>query len=348
MASPAPETFHGWQATSPTSPLTHRAFTPKPWAETDVDIKITHCGVCASDLHSMRSGWGPTPYPCTLGHEIVGTAVRVGAQVRPDIKVGSRVGVGPQGYTCRQPTCPPCSSGHENYCPHRVATYGDNYADGAASHGGFADFCRHDSGSVFAIPEGLGSASAAVMLCAGATVFEPLVEAGVEGKRVGVVGLGGLGHLGVLFARALGARTVGEGKRKDALRLGVDTYVATDKEEGWAEKNAASLDVIVCTVSGEGMPLKEYLGLLAPRGRFCQVGIPEKPLPQLDVMELVLNGTSIGFSDSASPGNIRRMLSLAAEKGIEAWTETRRMEDVNQVVKDMAEGKARYRYVLEN
>lgn len=191
------------------------------------------------------------------------------------------------------------------------------------------------------------------MLCAGATVFEPLVDAGVEGKRVGVVGLGGLGHLGVLFARALGARTVvafsrEEGKRADAFRLGVDTYVATGEEEGWAEKNAGSLDVIVCTVSGEGMPLKEYLGLLSPRGRFCQVGIPEKPLPQLDAMELVLNGTSIGFSDSASPANIRRMLILAAEKGIEAWTETRRMEDVDRVVKDMAQGKARYRYVLEN
>ncbi|KAL9123849.1 MAG: hypothetical protein Q9217_006761, partial [Psora testacea] len=296
---------------------------------------------------------GPTPYPCTLGHEIVGTAVRVGTQARPGIKVGDRVGVGPQGYTCRQSTCAPCSSGHENYCPRRVATYGDKYVDGSSSHGGFADFCRHDSGSVFNIPERLGSQSAAVMLCAGATVFEPLVEVGVEGKRVGVVGLGGLGHLGVLFARALGARTVvgfsrSEGKREDALRLGIDVYVATEKKEGWAEKNAASLDVIICTVSGEGMPLNEYLGLLTPRGRFCQVGIPEKPLPQLNAMELVLNGTCIGFNDSASPANIRRMLSLAAEKGIEAWTETRRMEDVARVVKDMAEGKARYRFVLEN
>ena len=277
----------------------------------------------------------------------------MGALAPSDITIGSRVGVGPQGYTCRQSTCTPCSDGHENYCPNRVATYGDTYPDGSSSHGGFADFCRHDAGSVFVIPDGLGSASAAVMLCAGATVFEPLVEAGVQGKRVGVVGLGGLGHLGVLFARALGAGRVmavsrGKGKRADAGRLGLDAYVATGEEEGWAEKNKASLDVIICTVSGEGMPLKEYLGLLAPRGRFCQVGIPEKPLPQLGAMELVLNGTTIGFSDSASPGNIRRMLSLAAEKGIEAWTETRRMEDVDQVVKDMAEGKARYRYVLEN
>lgn len=234
-----------------------------------------------------------------------------------------------------------------------MATYGDRYADGSSSHGGFADFCRHDSGSVFVIPDGLGSPSAAVMLCAGATVFEPLVEGAVEGKRVGVVGLGGLGHLGVLFARALGARTVvvfsrSEGKWEDALQLGADAYVATEKEGGWAEKNAASLDVVICTVSGGEMPLNEYLGLLRPRGRFCQVGIPEKPLPQLNVMELVLNGTRIGFSDSASPANIRRMLSLAAEKGIEAWTETRHMEDVDQVLKDMAEGKARYRFVLEN
>ena len=191
------------------------------------------------------------------------------------------------------------------------------------------------------------------MLCAGATVFEPLVEAEVFGKRVGIVGLGGLGHLGVLFAKALGAGQVvcfsrSQEKREDALKLGADEYIATGEGEGWAEKHAATLDVVICTVSGTGMPLTEYLGLLAPLGRFCQVGIPEKPLPQLDAMQLVLNGTSIYFSDSASPGNIEKMLNLAAEKNIEAWTQTRRMEHINQTLKDLEQGKARYRLVMKN
>lgn len=296
---------------------------------------------------------GPTPYPCCLGHEIVGTAIRVGRDARPGIQIGDRVGVGPQGFTCRQSTCDPCSSGHENYCPRRVATYGDKYADGSASHGGFADFCRHDSGNVFNIPRGLSSASAAVMLCAGATVFEPLLESEAKGKRVGIIGLGGLGHLGVLFARALGAGRIvafsrrGD-KRNDALRLGADEYVAVDEAGDWAERHASSLDLVICTISDSSMPLKEYLGLLGARGRFCQVGIPEAPLPQLDVMQLVLAGTNICFSDSASPGNIRKMLDLAVEKNIEAWTQVRPMEQINETVREMKEEKSRYRLVMKN
>ena len=284
----------------------------------------------------------------------MGTAVRVGRDARPGISVGDRVGVGPQGYTCRKSFCKPCSTGHENYCLDRVATYGDKYADGSLSYGGFADFCRHDSWSVVSIPKGVRSESASVMLCAGATVFEALVEAGVGDKMVGVVGVGGLGHLAVLFARALGARWVvafsrGEGKKGDAVEgLGADVFVATGVEEGWAEWWLHTMDVVVCTVSDPEMPFVDYLGLLKPRGRFCQVGIPEEPLPRLDAMALVLNGTSLCFSDSASPANVRRMLELAAEKGIEAWTQVRPMEEVNEVVKDMAAGKARYRYVLEN
>lgn len=173
------------------------------------------------------------------------------------------------------------------------------------------------------------------MLCAGATVYEPLVEY-LERKtgkadglgastKVGIIGLGGLGHLGVLFAKALGYHHVtaisrSESKRADALALGADSYIATLDEtaKDWALQHASSLDVIICTVSEPRMPLSEYLTLLKPRGHFCQVGIPEEPLPQLDTMALVLNGTTIAFSDSASPRNVVRMLELAAEKGVKA------------------------------
>ena len=192
------------------------------------------------------------------------------------------------------------------------------------------------------------------MLCAGSTVYEPLKEHGAgPNTRVGVIGLGGLGHLGVLFAKAMGCRRVvafsrSMAKQEDALKLGADEYVATAAQEDWTERHASTLDLIVCTVSGPRMPLQGYLGLLRPRGRFCQVGIPEEPLPSLDAMALVLNGTSVAFSDSASPGNIRAMLKLAAEKGIKAWTQVRPMKEAIATVADMERGEARFRFVLEN
>lgn len=293
-------------------------------------------------------------YPTCVGHEIVGTAIRVGTRARPGISVGDRVGVGPQGYTCRRLDCETCSSGRQNYCPRRVATYGDKYADGSVSYGGFADFCRHDSHSVFSIPKGVESADAAVMLCAGSTVYEPLKEHGSGPQtRIGVVGLGGLGHLAVLFAKAMGHQHVvafsrSSGKREDGWALGADEYIATDDEKDWPQRHASSLDLIICTVSSPHMPWQGYLGLLRPKGRFCQVGIPEQALPGLDAMALVLNGSSISFSDSASPGNIREMLDLAERKGIKAWTQVRGMDEVNEVVREMGEGRARFRFVLEN
>ena len=235
-----------------------------------------------------------------------------------------------------------------------MGTYGDRYPTGSISYGGFADYCRHNSYSVFSIPNGLASEDAAVMLCAGSTVYEPLKEHGAgPNTHVGIVGLGGLGHLGVLFAKAMGCEWVvafsrSQAKQESALKLGADEYIATAEQENWAERHASTLDLIICTVSGPGMPLQGYLGLLRPKGRFCQVGIPEKPLPSLDAMKLVLNGTSIAFSDSASPGNIRQMLELAAKKGLKAWTQVRPMEEANRVVADMEKGEARFRFVLKN
>ena len=234
-----------------------------------------------------------------------------------------------------------------------MGTYGDRYADGSISYGGFADYCRHNSHSVFSIPDGLASEDAAVMLCAGSTVYGPLKEHGVGPKtRVGIIGIGGLGHLGVLFAKAMGCQMVvafsrSKAKQEDALKLGANEYVATADQGDWATKNASSLDLIICTVSGPQMPFQEYLGLLRPKGTFCQVGIPEEPLPPLETMALVLNGTKIAFSDSANPGNIGEMLKLAAEKKIKAWTEVRPMAEINETIADMEKGKARYRYVLK-
>ena len=201
---------------------------------------------------------GPTTYPCCVGHEIVGTAVRVGSQAEGDIKVGDRVGVGAQSESCqgRKGDCEECSSGREQYCPtHMAGTYNSKFLNGGTSYGGYALYNRSPSRFVIKIPDGISSAEAAPMLCGGITTYSPLRENGCgPGKRVGVIGVGGLGHYAIMFAKAMGAdRVVGisrkSNKKEDALQLGADAYIATDEDENWAAENSRSLDLIISTVS---------------------------------------------------------------------------------------------------
>lgn len=295
------------------------------------------------------------PSACCVGHEIVGKAVRVGSKVKR-IRVGDRVGVGAQARSCLSPDCPECSSGRENHCLGAVNTYGSVYPDGEGkSYGGYADYNRTHSRFVIKIPEGLPSEAAAPMLCGGITAFSPLKHNGCgPGKTVGIVGVGGLGHFGILFAKALGAdRVVGisrkASKRGDVMKLGVDQYIATEDEPGWSTKNRRTLDLIVSTVSSAKMPLEEYLLLLKSGGTFIQVGAPDGGnLPPINAFTLIANGIKVGGSAIGSPQDIEDMLKLAVEKDIKPWTETRPLKDANQVVLDMKEGKARYRYVLVN
>ena len=216
---------------------------------------------------------------CCVGHEIVGKAVRVGNNVK-HVGVGDRVGVGAQALSCLERDCPECSAGLENYCRRvRVNTYDSTYPNGEGrSFGGYGDYNRTHQHFVFRIPDGLPSELAAPMLCGGITTYAPLRRNGCgPGKRVGIVGVGGLGHFGVLFAKALGAdQVVGisrkASKKADVLALGADRYIATDDDEDWANKNAHCLDLIVSTVSSAKMPLTDYLNLLDTNGTFIQVG----------------------------------------------------------------------------
>ncbi|KAF5662419.1 zinc-binding dehydrogenase [Fusarium heterosporum] len=351
--------FEGWLGQSPDSingKMVWGEFEPKKWTEDDVDIQITHCGMCGSDLHTLKSGWGETPYPCCVGHEIVGKAVRVGGKVK-NIKVGDRVGVGAQGRSCLQPDCPQCSNQQENYCKRgNVGTYGDIYADNEGkSMGGYADYNRTNGHFVFKIPDGLSSASAAPMLCGGITVYSPLKNYGCgPGKAVGIVGVGGLGHFGVLFAKALGAdKVVGvsrkASKKEEVLKLGADSYIATDDDENWSEAGAQSLDLIVCTVSSDKMPLDGYLKLLKVGGTFVQVGAPDEgKLPALNIFTMLMSGLKFAGSGIGPPSQIKEMLQLAAEKNIQPWIEQRPMKEANQAVVDLVAGKPRFRYVLVN
>lgn len=237
-----------------------------------------------------------------------------------------------------------------------INTYGSVYPDDEGkSYGGYATHNRTNGRFVLNIPDGLDSAEAAPMMCGGITVYSPLKNNGCgPGKTVGIVGVGGLGHFGVLFAKALGAdKVVGisrkADKRDDVLKLGADQYIATDADADWAKHNAQTLDLIVCTVSSEKMPLEGYLSLLKTKGTFIQVGAPDGgKLPNINAFTLIGGGLKVGGSAIGSPAEIEEMLQLAADQKVKPWIEKRPMKDANQTVKDMVDGKARYRYVLEN
>lgn len=213
---------------------------------------------------------------------------------------------------------------------------------------------RRGSGHfVFAIPEEISSEEAAPMLCGGVTVFAPLKQNGVgPGKRVGIIGVGGLGHMGIMFARALGADKVyaisrNDSKKADAIQMGADDLIATE-QEGWSEKFKNSLDVIVCTVSSPKMPFTEYLNLLDVGGSFVQVGAPDEALPPVLPFALIMKKVSIKGSLIGSPAEIRDMFKVAAAQKVRPWVQQRPMAEANKVIVDFEEGLPRYRYVLYN
>lgn len=355
----SPEQFHGWlghDAKAAQGNLQWAAFTPKPFAPTDIDIKIVCCGICGTDIHTLRSGWGPTHYPVCVGHEIVGHVVRVGTSVSSKFKIGDRVGVGAQASSCLRVDCEECAEGIEQHCSKGfVGTYNGKYKEsGYWSMGGYADYVRVPGHFAIKIPERVKSADAAPMMCGGITVYAPLKKNGAgPGVKVGIVGLGGLGHFGVLFAKAMGCDKVvaisrSRSKAKDAAAMGADEFIATSEDEKWERKHSRSLDLIVSTVSSPDMPLSGYLRLLRTQGQFIQVGAPEDKLPAIEAFALIAKGCKIGGSQIGSPKDIQEMLEFAAEKGIKPWVQQRPMKEANQSVVDMEDGKARYRYVLVN
>ncbi|KAF4825424.1 putative formaldehyde dehydrogenase AdhA [Colletotrichum siamense] len=349
--------FEGWVGEDPSAVdgnLVWKEFKPKEWEESDVDIRVTHSAICGSDIHTLRNDWGATSFPAVVGHEIVGVVVRVGRDAGEFI-AGDVVGVGCQADSCRSRDgpCQECDNDEENYCPKRVNTYDSTHRNGSPSYGGYSLYHRCPGHFVIKIPEGLAPEHAAPMLCGGVTVYAPLrrFRAG-PGRRIDIIGVGGLGHFAIMFAKAMGASKVvalsrRSDKKEDALRLGADEYIAVAEDDKWSQTNARSLDLIISTVSSSKIPLKEYFGLLVVGGQYIQVGAPEEPLP---VMALALIRPRISLTGSiiGSPQDIRDMFKLAAEKGVKPWIETRPMKEANEAVRDQVKGLPRFRYVLTN
>ncbi|KAF4460315.1 Alcohol dehydrogenase superfamily zinc-type [Fusarium albosuccineum] len=332
--------FEGWMGEDPSSAEGHmvwKEYEPKPWEESDIDIKITHSGICGSDIHTLRAGWGPTDFPCVVGHEIVGIAVRVGSEAEGNIKVGDLVGVGAQTDSCqsRDGPCQACEGHLENYCKDMHLTYNTTYRTGGKAYGGYALYHRSPSHFVIKIPDGLLPESLAPGPESGSvsSASEVLVTLRCSSKAMGADRVVGISRR--------------SDKREEALALGADEYIATAEDENWSQKHAGTLDLIICTVSSPKMPLQEYFDMLALDGTLVQVGIPEEPIP-VSAWALVPARRRLAGSLIGSPKEIEELFQLAADKQIVPWVEKRPMWDANNAIVDMEAGRPRFRYVLVN
>jgi uncharacterized zinc-type alcohol dehydrogenase-like protein len=335
-------------ADKPLQPIDIERRAPGPQ---DVQIDIAYCGVCHSDLHTVRSEWGGTLYPCVPGHEIVGHVSAVGSAVA-GFKVGDTVGVGCLVGSCQH--CAACDEGLEQYCENGfVGTYNGPTGD-APGHtlGGYSQRIVVDRKFVLKIrhPEEQ-LAAVAPLLCAGITTYSPLRHwnAG-PGKKVGVVGIGGLGHMGVKIAHAMGAHVVAftssEGKRQDALDLGADEVVVS-RNAGEMKAHAGSFDLILNTVAASHS-LDAYTALLKRDGTLVLVGVPEHPHPSPSIANLIFKRRAIAGSLIGGIAETQEMLDFCAEKGIIADIEMIRVQQIDEAYDRMVKSDVKYRFVIDN
>ncbi|ODQ80981.1 hypothetical protein BABINDRAFT_160405 [Babjeviella inositovora NRRL Y-12698] len=351
-----PDTFQGYAIhdTQKWSEAKLIDFVPKTFESHDIDIEIQACGVCGSDVHQTAEGWGKNKVsPLVVGHEIIGKIVRVGAEVDTSkFKLGDRVGVGAQVWACLK--CDVCKSGNETYCPQWVDTYNDIYPNGEFSHGGYASHIRVHEYFVFRIPASLDTNTTAPLLCAGITVYSPMKRFGVaKGKKVGVVGIGGLGHAAIMLGKAMGAEVYAfsrnDKKKEDALKLGADHYITTEKE-GWNEAYKYKLDVVICTAdSVEGFDLNAYLSTLNINAVWVNVGLPDDDY-KVSPFSFIKNGCLMGSTHLGSRHEMEEMLELAAAHNVKCWVEEVPIseEGVKQGLEKCMFNHVRYRTTLTN
>jgi alcohol dehydrogenase (NADP+) len=316
----------------------------------DVKISISHCGVCHSDLHEVRSEWNNRGiFPMVPGHEIVGVVESVGSEVQ-EFAVGDRVGVGCMVDSCRE--CAACKQGLEQYCERGMTGTYNGYERGTKTptYGGYSDSIVVDEAYVLHIPKALDPAGAAPLLCAGITTYSPLKHWRVgKGQRVGVVGLGGLGHLGVKIARAMGAEVVlftsSERKVEDGKRLGAhEVVVSSDREQ--MKKQRGRFDLVLDTVAAKHN-LDDYLGVLKLDGTLVLVGLPDTPHPSPTVGNLIHRRRSIAGSLIGGIAETQEMLDFCGEHGIVSEIEPIALRDINTAFERLARSDVRYRFVID-
>jgi uncharacterized zinc-type alcohol dehydrogenase-like protein len=341
----------GYAARGATQPLGPFTFTRRAPRERDVRIEILYCGVCHSDLHQVRDEWKnvmPTVYPCVPGHEIVGRVVKVGSAVEK-FKEGDLAAVGCMVSSCGE--CANCKAGEEQYCEH-FATFTYNAPDkisGGVTYGGYSDSIVVDERFVLRVPGSLDLSAVAPLLCAGITTYSPLRHWKVgPGKKVGVVGLGGLGHMALKFSHAFGAHTVlfttSANKAADAKRLGADQVVVS-RDQGEMRKHAASFDFILDTASAEH-DLNAYLALLRLDGAMTLVGAPEKPAP-VGAFNLIMGRRSLSGSAIGGIRETQEMLDFCGAHGITSDIETIPIQKINDAYERLAKGDVKYRFVID-
>jgi uncharacterized zinc-type alcohol dehydrogenase-like protein len=344
----AAKAYAAHNTASPLAPFNISRRDPRPQ---DVQIEILFCGVCHSDLHQVRNEWKEvmaTVYPCVPGHEIVGRVVKVGSGVKK-FKEGDIAAVGCMVDSCR--TCANCRAGEEQYCQNGMTlTYNaDDKILGGVTRGGYSDSIVVDQAYVLRVPKNLDPAGAAPLLCAGITTYSPLRHWKVgPGKKVGIVGLGGLGHMGVKLAHAFGAQvvlfTTSPNKSADARRLGADEVVIS-KNEAEMEKHANSFDFILDAVSADH-DLNAYLKLLKLDGTMTLVGAPEKPAP-VAAFNLIMGRRTLSGSAIGGIRETQEMLDFCGEHGMTSDIELIPIQQINQAYERLLKGDVKYRFVID-
>lgn len=315
-------------------------YDPGELAADQVEINVEHCGICHSDLSMIDNEWGLSSYPLVPGHEVVGTISAVGSAVK-HLKLGQRVGLGWHSGYCM--TCGTCLDGDHNLCPQAESTI-------VGRHGGFADKVRAQAVSAIPLPEGLDPAKAGPLFCGGITVFNPMVQFALSPTaRVGVIGIGGLGHMALQFLNAWGcevtAFTSNEAKRVEALELGAHHTLDSRDDEALASA-ANRFDFLISTVN-VSLNWNAYLGTLKPKGRLHVVGAALEPL-KIPAFSLIMAQRSVSGSPVGSPATLAKMLEFAARHQIEPITEHYKFSQINEAIDHLRSGKARYRVVLSH
>jgi len=340
-----------YSAASATSPLAHTSIPRRNPSERDVQIEILFCGICHTDLHQVRNEWGsfiPTVYPIVPGHEIVGRVTKVGPAVTK-FKPGDLTAVG--CMVDSDGDCPQCRAGLEQFCPNVVFTFNspDKHETAPVTYGGYSDSIVVDEDFVLRVPSNLELAETAPLLCAGITTYSPMRHWGVgKGKKVGVVGLGGLGHMGVKFGHALGAYVVvftrSPGKKEDALRLGADEVVIST-DDNQMQKHTGSFDFILDTVSAHH-DINAYINLLGRDGNITLVGAPAKPL-EVMAFALLMGRRSLSGSLIGGIAETQEVLVFCGEHGITADVEVIPIQKVNEAYERLGKSDVKYRFSID-